>query len=127
MYARAVRTYKSPPHSLFLLLYNLANLIGLDLRRLPILGILTEPEYVKRQEVRRGEQEALQTRKSDLEGSIAAQRDLESLTEAIPVKLRSFLEDFRDMDVRQAKAILQGIIRAIRIYSDSRVELKFRN
>ena len=36
-----------------------------------------------------------------------------------PVKVRSFLEDFGNMDVRQAKAVLQGIIWAITVFNDN--------
>ena len=89
-------------------------------------GILTEPEYVKRQEVRRGEQEGLQTRKSDLETKVAAQQDMDSQAAAVPVKVGTFLEDFHGMDVRHAKAILQGIVEAAHVFSDGRIELEFR-
>ena len=89
-------------------------------------GILTEPEYMKRQENRRQEQAGLQSRKVDLEASVAAQRDMEAQVAAVPVKVGTFLEDFRAMDVRQAKAILQGIIRAAHVYNDGRIELEFR-
>ena len=89
-------------------------------------GIMTEPEYLKRQEIRRQEQGGLLARKAALEASVAAQRDLEAQTAAVPVKVRSFLEDFQDMDVRQAKAILQGIIKAAHIFNDGRIELEFR-
>ena len=89
-------------------------------------GILTEPEYVVRQEVRREEQEGLRYLKSDLEARVAAQRDLESQTQAIPVKIGSFLENFGDMNVPEAKAILQGILKSAHVFNDGRVELEFR-
>jgi site-specific DNA recombinase len=89
-------------------------------------GILTEPEYLKRQEVRRQEQEALQPRKGELEAAVSAQRNMETQAVAVPIKVRSFLEDFQTMDVRQAKAILQGIIRAAHVYNNGRIELEFR-
>jgi len=90
-------------------------------------GILTEPEYLKRQEVRRQEQEGLQPRKAELEASVAAQRDMEAQAAAVPVKVRSFMEDFRDMEVPQAKAILQGSIKAAHVFKDGRIELEFRS
>jgi len=88
--------------------------------------IMTESEYLKRQEIRRQEQATLQPRKADLEAHVAAQREVESQTAAVPVQVRSFLEDFGDMDVPQAKAILQGIIKAAHVFNDGRVELEFR-
>ena len=45
---------------------------------------------------------------------------------AVPVKVRSFLEDFQGMDARQAKPILQGIIKAAHVFTDGRIELEFR-
>lgn len=89
-------------------------------------SIMTEPEFVKRQEVRREEQEGLQALKTDLEARVAAQQDMESQVATVPVKVESFLEDFQGMDVQQAKAILQGIIRAAHVYNDGRIELEFR-
>ncbi len=89
-------------------------------------GILNEREYMKRQEVRREEQEGLQSRKADLETIVAAQRELEAQAAAVPVQVASFLEDFHGMDVRQAKAILQGIIKAAHLFNDGRIELEFR-
>ena len=89
-------------------------------------GILNEAEYVVRQGVRREEQAGLQSRKSDLEAKVATRRHLEAQTEAIPVKIGSFLEDFQKMDVRHAKAMLQGIIKAAHVFNDRRIELEFR-
>ena len=45
---------------------------------------------------------------------------------AVPVKVRPFMEDFRDMEVPQAKDILQGIIKAAHVFKDGRIELEFR-
>ena len=89
-------------------------------------GRMTEAEYQLRQENRRQEQDRLQPRKADLEASVAAQRDMEAQVAAVPVKVGTFLEDFRDMDVRQAKAALQGILKAAHVFNDGRIELEFR-
>ena len=88
--------------------------------------VMTEAEYLKRQEVRRGEQEGLQARKIELESAIAAHRDMEVQVAAVPIKVQTFLEDFQEMDVREAKPILQGIIKAAHVFSDGRIELEFR-
>ena len=87
---------------------------------------MNEAEYLKRQDVRRQEQEGLQASKAELETTVAVQRDMAAQTEAVPVKVRSFLEDFQGMEVRQAKAILQGIIKAAHVFNDGRIELEFR-
>ena len=89
-------------------------------------GILNEPEYMTRQEVRREEQEGLQSRTAELEATVAAQRDMEDQVAVVPVKVRSFLEAYRDMDMRQNKAHLQAIIRAAHLFNDGRIVLEFR-
>ena len=61
-----------------------------------------------------------------MEANVTAQRDLEFQTQTIPIKIGSFLEDFHEMDVRHAKAILQGIIQAAHVFSDGRIEMEFR-
>jgi len=90
-------------------------------------AVMTETEYIKRQEVRRREQEELQPRKAELEAAVAAQKDIEAQAAAVPVKVRSFMEDFRDMEVPQAKAVLQSIIKAAHVFKDGRIELEFRS
>ena len=69
----------------------------------------------------------MQPRKDALEASVAAQRDIASQAAAVPVKVRSFLEDFRDMELPQAKAVLQSIIKAAHVFKDGRIELEFRS
>lgn len=96
-----------------------------DLDRLD-RNIITEAEYTKRAEVRRLEQAALQARKGELEASIAAQRDREAQAKAVPVKVRSFLEDFQGMEVTRAKAVLQTILKAAHVWKDGRIEVEFR-
>lgn len=62
-------------------------------------------------------------RKDELEEAITASRDLEAQIEKVPAKIRDFLREFREMDIPQAKAVLQGIIKTAYIYSDSRIEI----
>ncbi len=89
-------------------------------------GILTEAEYLKRQEVRRAEQAALEPRKAALLAAVQERRDREIQAKAVPVKVSSFLEDFRGMETVKAKAILQGIVKAAHVWLDGRIELEFR-
>ncbi len=51
---------------------------------------------------------------------------MEDQVAAVPVEMQTFLEDFQGMDVRWAKAILQGIIKAAHVFRDGRIELEFR-
>ena len=96
-----------------------------DLDRLD-RAIINETEYTKRAEVRREEQAGLQARKGELEASIAAQRDREAQAKAVPVRVRSFLEDFGGMEITKAKAVLQTILKAAHVYRNGRIELEFR-
>ena len=57
---------------------------------------------------------------------MASRQEFEAQAAAVPIKVSTFLEDFRGMDVRQAKAILQGILQCVHVWRDGRVELKFR-
>ncbi len=89
-------------------------------------AIMTEDEYVKRQEVRRQEQEGLQSHKAELEAKLEAQRDLAAQAASVPVRVGSFLQDFKEMDVRQARALLQGILKVAHVFKDGRIDLEFR-
>ncbi|MBI4282259.1 MAG: recombinase family protein [Chloroflexi bacterium] len=88
--------------------------------------VLNEAEYVKRQEVRRTEQASLEARKVELQAAVQEQRDREAQTKSVPVKVRSFLEDFQGMDVVKAKAILQTILKAAYVWKDGRIEVEFK-
>ena len=88
--------------------------------------VLNEAEYTKRQEVRRTEQATLEARKVELQAAVQEQRNREVQAKAVPVKVRSFLEDFQGMEVTRAKAILQTILKAAHVWKDGRIELEFR-
>ena len=90
-------------------------------------GIMTEPEYLKRQEVRRQEQEEVQPLKAELEVTVQLQKDTEATVTTVPAKVQSFLEDFQRMDVKEAKAVLQSILKAAHVFNDGRVEIEFRS
>lgn len=53
--------------------------------------IMTEAEYLERQEVRRKERNGLEDRKVELESTVAAQRDVKIQSETVPVKIRHSL------------------------------------
>ena len=89
-------------------------------------GKMTEAEYLIRQESRRTEQGQLHSRKAYLEELITTRRNLEAQATTVPLKVGRFLEEFSDLEVPQAKAILQGIIQAAHVFSDRRIELEFR-
>lgn len=83
--------------------------------------IMTEAEYLSRQEARRREQDGLKTRHAELEATVAAQRSIEARSETIPCKVRKFLDNFAEMEITERKATLQGIIKTVDVYSDGRL------
>jgi hypothetical protein len=62
----------------------------------------------------------------ELQAAVEERRDREAQARTVPVKVGSFLEDFRCMDVVKAKAILQTIVKAAHVWKDGRIELEFR-
>ncbi|MCH7706171.1 MAG: recombinase zinc beta ribbon domain-containing protein, partial [Chloroflexi bacterium] len=96
-----------------------------DLDRLD-RGIVTEAEYTKRAEVRRSEQATLGALKVELNAAVQAIRDREAQVKTVPGRVRSFLEDFKGMEITRAKAVLQSLLRSARIWNDGRVEVEFR-
>ena len=89
-------------------------------------GILTETEYVKRQEARRHEQGGLEATKVELEAAIKRVRNAAAQAERVPEAIGSFLEDFRHLPIQQAKAELQSIVKAVHVSQDMRLEVEFR-
>jgi len=57
---------------------------------------------------------------------VAARRDLEALSQTVPIKVREFLEEFEEIDEIQRKARLQVILKTAHVWSDGRVDFKFR-
>jgi hypothetical protein len=77
--------------------------------------------------VRLAERERLEERREELSAWLENQRERKQATEALPARVRSFLDDFQGVDVRRAKAMLQTILKAAYVYNDGRIELEFRN
>jgi hypothetical protein len=45
----------------------------------------------------------------------------------VPQAIKTFVEAFQSLDVRQQKAQLQTILKAATVYKDGRIELEFRD
>lgn len=90
-------------------------------------GLLDERDFSVANAARRDERTAAENRRADLERRRREQQARSELAEAVPVKVRSFLEDFSALEIRKAKALLQGILKAAYVYRDGRVELEFRS
>jgi site-specific DNA recombinase len=89
-------------------------------------GILNEQEFVKANESLRSQKGALEVLRGELGTWLEEQRNKVSVAERTPEAIRTFVEDFQGMDVRQQKANLQTILRAAQVHRDGRIELEFR-
>jgi site-specific DNA recombinase len=106
-------------------LQELEDAVARDLDRLD-RGILTEDDYVKVSGIRREETDRLRPRESELALEVQREQDSAELAERLPVEIRSFVEDFENLDVTRRKAWLQTILKAANVWNDGRVELDFR-
>ena len=102
----------------------LAELESRFLKHLDLLrrGVLSEEEFVKANESMRSQKPALEDRRVELESWLAEQRSRVSAAKRMPDAIRTFLEDFRDMDIRVQKAHLQTILKAAHVYREGRLE-----
>jgi hypothetical protein len=89
-------------------------------------GIISESEFVKANEAARSQVGALESRRDELNTWLAEQRGRVAAAEGLPEAIRSFLEDFQELDVRRQKAQLQTILKSAHVYRDDRLELEFR-
>lgn len=88
--------------------------------------ILTEQEFARANQAARAEAAKLEARKAELKDRIEKERVRTTLAETLPRSIKSFLEAFERLDVRQQKAHLQTILKAAHVYRDGRIELEFR-
>ena len=88
--------------------------------------VLNEEEFRRANELRREERARLESRHEELVGWLAVQSEWQETVGALPVRVRSFLKDIQDLDVRQAKALLQTVLKAAHVYRDGRIKLEFR-
>lgn len=88
-------------------------------------GILNEPEFVKANNMARGQAAGLAERKETLARWVDEQKEKERTRDRLPGLIRTFLEDYQSMDPRLQKAQLQTILRAAHVRRDT-IELEFR-
>ena len=88
--------------------------------------VLVEEEFRRANEARRDERARLTSRQTELGDWLAQQHDRQQAVGAIPGRVRSFLKDFQELDVRRAKALRQTILKATHVYRYGRIELEFR-
>jgi len=89
--------------------------------------VLSEKEFDQANQSARTEQSTLEARKEELKELVNKERSRTSLINELPGSIKSFIEAFENLDIRQQKVHLQSILKAAHIYRDGRVELEFRN
>jgi site-specific DNA recombinase len=90
-------------------------------------GVLTEAEFTLISQTRRAEVAKLEASKEESARRLQEASNREKLVERVPVEVRSFLEDFRELDVRQQKARLQSLIKTVLFHTDGRLDIEFRD
>lgn len=90
-------------------------------------GVLSEAEFVKVNESARSQVGALEARRDELATWLEEQRGRVAAAKGLPDAIRSFLEDFEQIDIRRQKAQLQTILKATYITRDDQLELEFRD
>jgi hypothetical protein len=88
--------------------------------------VLTEQEFSKANEVARSQKASLEARKEELTKLLSRARASEALIVKIPKAIQTFEEAFHSLELRQQKAQLQTILKAVHIYKDGKIELEFR-
>jgi len=88
--------------------------------------VLTEQEFAKANEKARAEKAELEKRKEELSEKLNRAMASEALIEKVPLVIKTFMEAFQRLDIRQQKSQLQTILKAAHIYKDGKIELEFR-
>ena len=88
--------------------------------------VLNEQEFAKANEKVRTDKSQLEARKKELTDKLTQARATEAMIEKVPRVIKTFLESFQSLDIRQQKAHLQTIIKSAHIYKDGKIELEFR-
>jgi len=89
-------------------------------------GIINEAEFQAANESIRGRKELLEGRRAKLTEWVSREADRASAADVMPGRIRSFLEDFQELDVRQQKGHLQTILKAAQVHRDGGIDLEFR-
>lgn len=89
-------------------------------------GILEEAEFNRANVARRQERAAAEGRRATLAQEAEAAERQRDLAAKLPERVRSFMQDFKGLEVRRQKALLQTILKAVHVHADGRIELEFR-
>jgi len=88
--------------------------------------VLNEQEFTRANEIARTETAKLESRKIELKDQLDKAHARKSLADTLPGSIKTFLEAFGALDIRQQKAQLQTLLKAVYVFRDGRIELEFR-
>jgi site-specific DNA recombinase len=89
-------------------------------------GIIEEDEFRAANDARRDERKSAQARVNELTDRLATEDAATSGAEALPGRVGTFLQDIQHLDVRENKARLQSLLKAVHVFTDMRIEIEFR-
>jgi site-specific DNA recombinase len=84
-------------------------------------GVLNEEEFQKANMARRDDRVRLTGLQTELTDWIARQKERQQTVGELPTRVRSFLKDFRSLDTRRAKALLQSILASAHVFKNGRI------
>ncbi len=87
---------------------------------------INEEEFRKVNEMTRAGTEEMKKRKKELSAWMEKAEARAKQAGELPGVIRSFLEDFQELDIHRQKAHLQRILQRVQIWKDGRVELEMR-
>lgn len=90
-------------------------------------GLLNEEEFSKANTEQRDERTSTEMRLAELREEVHSVEASKDSIVAIPEQVTSFIESFESLETPKAKAILQMILKAAYVWTDGKVELKFRS
>ena len=89
-------------------------------------GILDEASFMAADQQREDDRATIEVNRANLAGWLEAMQEASDAADALPAKIGSFLEGFEKLETRRAKALLQPILKAVRVYREGRLEVEFR-
>ena len=89
-------------------------------------GVVNVQGITKATKIGRGDRDRLATQQVELAEWLRQHNDSQESLTTLPSRIRSFMKDVQEADVRHGKALLQGILKSASVYNDSRIVLEFR-
>jgi DNA-binding winged helix-turn-helix (wHTH) protein len=88
--------------------------------------LLNEEEFSKANIERRDERTSTEMRVAELREEVHSTESSQNSIATVPGRGTSFIESFEQLETPKAKAMLHLILKAVYVWTDGKVELKFR-